>query len=103
MIFVYDKDIKNRVKAKTNPEPWMHICLVSRRVGKTAEKKFEYVWAIYVWDTRQVIESGVAERSQIDFETLLRAHRGALDNHQRLQGADSPDAKYVSQHMNDRI
>lgn len=81
----------------------MHICICSRNISKGNNKKFEYPWAIYIWDTRQILESGCAPAEKMDWDIMRRGARHVPDNHATLQGANDENAKFVMRHMNDRI
>lgn len=55
---------------KTKPEPWMHIAVLDfthmpedKALGIKAHDGAIY-WAIYVWDTREVLEFGEAPKKQ---------------------------------------
>lgn len=57
----YNGACQHILKAKTKPEPWLHVAILdfedmpdSEEYGIRGEKSGIY-WAIYVWDTREVI------------------------------------------------
>lgn len=67
----YNGACQHILKAKTKPEPWLHVAIIdfedmpdSEEYGIRGEKSGIY-WAIYVWDTREVIEAGSARSGSI--------------------------------------
>jgi hypothetical protein len=69
----YTEEAKKLLGTKTNPEPWLHIQLV----GDSSTKHDDIYYAIYVWDTRQVIESGVVNcKNSGEFTRISMAFRG---------------------------
>lgn len=49
----YSESIQKQIGSKTKPEPWLHI--TTARTGKDGKQAW---YAIFVWDTRQVVEEG---------------------------------------------
>lgn len=45
-ILRYTPEVQKQLGSKTKPEPWLHVCMQND------------MYAIYVWDTRQILESG---------------------------------------------
>jgi hypothetical protein len=72
-ILRYTEELQKFYRAKTKPEPWLHFVHVSGQLGDR--------WAIYVWDTRQVIEEGS------DYRPVPQGVQKASDNHEMLKGA----------------
>jgi hypothetical protein len=62
-IFKYTEEIQKQIGSKTKPEPWLHIAFSkyvnsgSNRIGGRY-RNTAYAFAIYVWDSRNVLESG---------------------------------------------
>jgi hypothetical protein len=52
----YTKEHQKLLGCKTEPQPWLHIVTMSE--GGSDGKNYDSItsYAIYVWDTRQVIE-----------------------------------------------
>lgn len=82
-IFRYNADIQSAIKAKTEAQPWLHIAV--------SEKGYD----IYVWDTREVIESGKIKGKLISVaelnKTLGRNCQFANDNLTPLKGKCNND------------
>lgn len=53
----YTDEIQAKLNTKTKPEPWLHIAIAAE-YHPDNRGNGEMEWAIYVWDTREVIESG---------------------------------------------
>lgn len=78
-VYRYNETIQKRIGSNTKPEPWLHVAICNR-IMKNDGKLFLF-YAIYVWDTRQVIETGKADGN------ITGVHRGfvrASDNHKPL-------------------
>lgn len=58
-ILAYSPEIQKQAKTKTNPAPWLHF-------GVTKGGHF----AIWVWDTRDVIEPGKLSNGDIDGKSV---------------------------------
>lgn len=69
-----NEQVQQELRAKTKPEPWLHVCITD------AYPNGESMYAIYVWDTRQIVETGKCKPSACDDATR------ALDNHKPLVG-----------------
>lgn len=67
-------------QTKTDPAPYLHVATVfNRKTGQVA-------WAIYVWDTREVIESGIAN-GMTDFPSDTKQFCSKVhDNKEPLKG-----------------
>lgn len=100
MVFKYDRNIQKILKTKTKPEPWLHIGFVSAHHAQGKERINGMSWAIYIWDTRQVLESGWIATKDLNLDKYFRGFDHALDNKQPLVGADSEDARNVSIRQN---
>lgn len=75
-VYRYTKELQYWIQAKINAEPWMHVIFCG---GK---------YAIYVWDTRQILETGAGKlhtgylKGKLDLPV-------AVDNHKPLIGEDA--------------
>ena len=79
-ILRYDERVQQQLKSKTKPEPWLHIALAD-------SNDRSYVFAIYIWDTREVIETGTT-----DNVTMYSLDGNiAKDNHTMIKGGNSKD------------
>lgn len=67
------------IGAKTKPAPWMHLGII-----KTDKEQNKFYWAIWVWDTREVIEEGTADMSVKDQVYDISTY--ANDNRMQLKG-----------------
>lgn len=120
-IYRYDESVQQCLRCKTKPEPWLHIAIAGcsmsnlgehyarRNAGKAP--KLELIWAVYVWDTREVIESGQVDRAYMDrydgqrvlsqlgrgIADAMKTWQPAIDNHTKLNG------KSIAQHLNDEF
>jgi hypothetical protein len=54
---IYTPEHQKLLGCKTKPEPWLHIVTKSYDRKPTTDQATT-TYAIYVWDTRQVIEEG---------------------------------------------
>lgn len=70
-VFKYTDDVQKVLKSHTKPEPWLHIAYD------------DGYWAIYVWDTRKVLEEG---RNMYMHQFGRGQLIPAKDNHQPLDG-----------------
>jgi tRNA A37 threonylcarbamoyladenosine modification protein TsaB len=90
-IFKYNADAKSTVdymsgKVKTKPEPWLHIVYVTDAFNNKT------YWAIYIWDTRQVVEEGICNGTHDSL--IASAHlQHAIDNHTLLVSTKIPAIK----------
>jgi hypothetical protein len=80
----YNSYLQKIVKAKTKPEPWMHLLVVP----VSSAGRLNFVWCIYIWDTRQVLEQGKGSIS--DYKYFKNAP-DALDNREPLKGISNDD------------
>jgi hypothetical protein len=53
-ILRYTDKVQEALSEKTKAEPWMHIALAPLNLGPFMVQ----FYAIYVWDTREVVETG---------------------------------------------
>lgn len=73
-IFRYTEAVQQALRLKLNPEPWMHVILDNTNG----------VFAIYVWDTRQIVFSGKIKLKVSD--KLMQTFVPARDNKAPLVG-----------------
>ena len=91
----YNETLQKILGCKTKPEPWLHVVI------KSFDKTKPYVgYAIYVWDTRKVVENkheGWPKEEQVNprngfaeqCEAAIKANQPlAKDNHQPLADKD---------------
>lgn len=84
-ILRYTEAVQKQLGSKTKPEPWLHCAIyrtLFKRLGCT-QSSFHY--AIYVWDTRNVVEHGIAH---LKVSVKFIKGQPAIDNHQPLVGDD---------------
>lgn len=86
-ILRYNEDLQKLIGCKTKPEPWMHIGFVGTDMSE------DDYWAIWVWDTRQVLEEGKCSHANRQKASSFAPY--AVDNKQRLLG-NSKFAKLFS-------
>lgn len=102
-VYKYSEKLKELLGCKTNPEPWMHIVIQGDEV--TSNQKLRQMkngkYAIYVWDTREVLEEGKVKPEVLYNYYSTKAGRGvskhvmgekilgqyARDNGQPLKGS----------------
>lgn len=82
-ILRYTPEMQKQLVSKTKPEPWLHVAIIMPKDRGWA------IYAIYVWDTRQVIEEGRKPIWDAHVEHLVGTP--AKDNHQPLQGLKTYD------------
>lgn len=115
----YTEQVQEMLKSKTKPEPWLHVVVLGDgnnvTYARTKDKKDaeRVVYAIYVWDTRQVVETGVidcadksSEQSRILY-CFARTRRNsrhrawhatpAKDSYKKLAGT-GPEIKLINEH-----
>lgn len=68
-IFVYNEVAKKAIKAKAETQDWLHVAI---------NDKGEY--AIYIWDTREVIATGKTKATKFEGCTEARDNHKALVN-----------------------
>ena len=83
----YNRYVQQIIKAKTTPEPWLHVLIVPTSSVNSAN----FVWCIYVWDTRKVIESGKGSSSSFKY---FGNAPDAVDNREPLVGLQKDDILY---------
>lgn len=87
MIRGYTDKIQNVLNTKTKPEPWLHVVLQHQRDGEDSA----LAWAIYVWDTRQVIEEDFEPMQDEQIVNILRkcaiGTPRVKDNHRKLKNS----------------
>lgn len=79
-ILRYTDAVQRQVGCKTKPEPWLHIGLSGNS------------FAIWVWDTRQVVEDGLTGMTMLDNVT----GQPATDNHVALKCKNDSAASYFN-------
>lgn len=83
----YNDKAEELLGIKFKAEPWLHIAAVQIKSG-------DYSYAIYVWDTRKIVNSGHLNPKQVKvFEADELSP--CLDNHTDVQGA--PVAKAINE------
>lgn len=87
MIRGYTDMIQQVLKSKTKPEHWLHIVLQHQRYGEDSA----LAWAIYVWDTRQVVEEDFITMTDEQIVSILRKcginTPRVKDNHRKLKNS----------------
>jgi hypothetical protein len=67
----------------------MHIAIHTiqpAEYGNEGKQKWTFWYAIYVWDTRKVLDDGTAEPSMTSKQVnAIRTLPDAIDNHAKLQ------------------
>lgn len=64
---IFDDAVAKKLGSKVKPEPWLHVAVLglgnhfTYEKTKKPEDSERVVYAVYVWDTRKVIESGTIE------------------------------------------
>lgn len=85
MIRRYTDKIQQVLKSKTKTEPWLHVVLQHQRDDVNSA----LAWAIYVWDTRQVIEEDFVTMTDEQIVSILRkcgiGTPRVKDNHRKLK------------------
>jgi hypothetical protein len=84
----YDKGAQDLVYSRVKPEPWLHIAIM---LACDKSHHWRYEWAIYVWDTREVLDYGAQlvkgpELYNVDSRIMHAKLTNAIDNHQKLVG-----------------
>jgi hypothetical protein len=74
----YNELAQKTLQSRTAPEAWLHFASVAIGDGKV-------IYAIFVWDTRQVIEQGTAKLNGKDYIQFLQSVPAAKDNGQPLK------------------
>jgi hypothetical protein len=72
-ILKYSDSIKKKFKCKTNTEPYLHFIITDK------------AWAIYIWDTRRIIETNSCDAKAYKQVLNMRIP----DNHEPLVGKNS--------------
>ena len=85
-IFRWNNQMFN-ISTDVKPEPWLHIAMQVNKYGVIR-------WAIYVWDTREIIDEGVDHVHIPEWQprhTLFEGLTRAKDNHQPLKGKNAAE------------
>lgn len=99
-INTYNSDCKKILRTKTKPGPYLHVAILEisginkdGKIGPTVRTKTVVYWAIYAWDTREVLEVGEGRQRRIEAFTTGRIERKdgiripkAKDNLKHLKG-----------------
>jgi hypothetical protein len=93
----YSKGIQSILHSKTKPEPWMHALIVPL---SNAGKSFKFAYAIYIWDTRAVLETG---KGTVSSHHVFDWASDALDNHQPLKGISDKDELQIAMTKANRL
>lgn len=99
MIFRYDQNLQRILKSKVKPEPWLHCALYANSKRSRNDVTRGYSYAIYVWDTRQVLDSGWVPVEQLNLNDSMRVLRGALDNREPLKGSTDENVTFISRNL----
>ena len=114
----YTPEVQKALGSKTKPEPWLHVAVTSstlmgaagfRRGSSANSETLSITYAIYVWDTRKVVEQDMTsiplakDGTRVDDANLKRlaelrkvaAANRANDNGALLDGADDVTKKYI--------
>lgn len=101
-VLKYTEELKKLLGSKTKPEPWLHCAFLAKRAPEDSN---DVIWAIYVWDTREVVEQGstdmpntsmsrgpgknrTPQKSPMQQLRKLATMTKAIDNHQKLKGSN---------------
>jgi hypothetical protein len=106
MISRYNGHIQSILRTNTKPEPWLHIVL--RAI--TDYKTIDVYYAIYIWDTRQIVDQDVRRftakkvndnlvSEQFDMLKQFCNASKAIDSHARLVGADYETEQIINNHI----
>lgn len=95
----YTPEAQQILGASTKPAPWLHIMTIVRDGGAgTVEDKPVCYYVIFVWDTREVVESKKLTDIDVNayhpFSSVYKPSRGGLpkipaahDSHEQLKGS----------------
>lgn len=90
-IVAYTKEIQEKLKSKVEPAPYLHCgIIVMKGKDRTGEKQSGTMWAIWVWDTREVVEDGMSKGT-----IYLDGTKPVKDDHKPLKGG-GPNASYIN-------
>lgn len=84
-ILRYTEDVQKQLKSKAKPEPWLHVLLIKH---PSYDDCLSY--AIYVWDTRAIVEASVCKG-----EISVVKGTSAKDNHKPLTGKQADDFNFA--------
>jgi hypothetical protein len=96
MILRYNEEIQKTIGSKTKPEPWMHIAII-KQIRDNGKFDLSLFYAIYVWDTRQVIEERDSRLNYADDATIksLAKKYAANDSREPLLGGHGKAMAYM--------
>ena len=84
-VLKYTLEVQKQLKSKAKPEPWLHVLLVKH---PSYDDSLSY--AIYIWDTRAIVETSTCER-----KTSTIKGTSANDNHKPLKGKRADDFNFA--------
>jgi hypothetical protein len=92
MILKYTDTLQKVCNLKTKPEPWLHAAIVQISKGYLDTKNSKvvqprYAIAVYVWDTRSVLEIDEFEMSSLQsLSHLTKANDSRYPLHLKIRG-----------------
>lgn len=93
VIKTYNPEVQKFLHSKTEPQPWLHAAIVNDfrnnkdyKDGDETVTKTPMHWAIYIWDTREVIETGEMLNVSAFLHRVKVPGRNAVDNYKQLNG-----------------
>lgn len=95
LIVAYDENVQKVMQTKVKPEPWLHFVMYTvtsveftgMNAKRSVSKYAEYI--IYVWDTREVLDSGSVDLDDVKYLTERLKQVGirrVRDNYATLKG-----------------
>lgn len=100
LILRYTPALQKALGLRLKAEPWLHIAIHTIQpslYGHLGKQDWTFWYAIYVWDTRQVVDDGTVSANlttaQVD---KIRSAKEAIDNHQPLVDGGG-EAKEINQ------
>jgi hypothetical protein len=79
-----------KVKLKAMPQPYLHIAIVE--LAEKSEDAYEVGYAVFIWDTREVVASGkqiINRHAYYDLFAYPYMGKKPEDSHKTLHGGDS--------------
>lgn len=86
----YTEDLQKALDSKIKSEPWLH-CVILEDKPLRRNMYGSMYYAIYVWDTREILESSMAFGHKLS----KVAEQPAKDNHQTLKGKFFASGKHL--------
>jgi hypothetical protein len=96
----YTEELAKKLKCKTKVEPWLHI--VFSELPNHTNLNYRVIeptklgWAVYIWDTREIIEMNATECNMPASNTYVKV----VDNHTPIHGGDN---KQLTNYLNARV